>query len=560
MGKEARMGYSMFYDVGIAVAAATVLAILFNLLKQPTILGYIVAGLLIGPVFGVVKNGAVLGNFSELGIALLLFIIGIELDIKRIRQLGVTSLAVGFLQVAATAAISYFGALAIGFSPLPAVYIGLIVAFSSTMVVVKLLSDKNELDSLHGELVLGILLVQDLLAVFAMALLGTASNFTPVALAAVVGKGLVLVISAILAARFLNKVMRYAVTSKELLFIFALAVCMLFAAFAAFLDYSIAIGAFVAGIILGNTQYNYEVAGKVKPLRDFFLTLFFVSLGMQLTFSNSNGLLLKTAAAALMVVVLKPLISFAITKAFRFGNRTALLSSLQLGQVSEFSLILVAAGISLGHIGNEFFSITAMLTMATFALTAYAIKFDNAIYGAVSPFLQVFERLSSKEKRLSSIAEKPKGHIIVFGVYKMGGKVIDLLKKRKEKIVVVDYNPEKIRRLIKQGISCVCSDMGNWDIDEMLAYKDARAIVSTVRDKDNNLALIGRIRQSGSKALIIVAAFSEEEASELYRKGADYVMLPDQMAGEHIVSRLISKRRQEIRSLANADKKRLGII
>ncbi|MBI2550279.1 cation:proton antiporter [Candidatus Woesearchaeota archaeon] len=553
------MTYSQFYDVGIAVAAATILAVIFNLLKQPTILGYIVAGLLIGPVLGIVKDTAVLGNFSELGIALLLFIIGIELDIKRIKQLGLSSLGVGFLQVLATAVISYFLATMVGFSPLQAIYVGLIVTFSSTMVVIKLLSDKNELDSLHGELVLGILIVQDLLAVFAMALLGTISNFTPAAIGAVVGRGAVLILSAIAAGYLLNKVMKYAVRSKELLFIFALSVCMVFAAWAAFLDYSLAIGAFVAGIILGNTQYNYEVAGKVKPLRDFFLTLFFVSLGMQITLSNSNGLLAKTAAAALMVVVLKPVITFLITKAFRFGNRTALLASAQLGQVSEFSLIIVAGGISLGHIGKEFFSITALLTMATFALTAYVIKFDNAIYSTLSPFMRVFERLSAKEEHLNNLPKKLKGHIIVFGVYKMGGKLIQLLRQKKKKIVVLDYNPEKIRGLIKEGVSCICSDMGNWDIDEMLEYRAAKAIISTVRDKDNNIALMRRIRASGSKAAIIVAAFSEEEAAELYKKGADYVVLPDQMAGEHIVSDLIGKKTSDLRKLAKSNVKRPGI-
>lgn len=539
------MSYSLFYDIGIAVAAAAILAVVFNLLKQPTILGYIVAGLLIGPVFGIVKDMAVIASFSEIGIALLLFIIGIELDLKRVKQLGLSPILVGFFQVITTTVISYFLATAIGFSPLQAIYVGLIVAFSSTMVVVKLLSDKNELDSLHGELVLGILIVQDLLAVFAMVMLATVSSFTPAALALVFGKGIVLILSAIAAAYVLNKVMKYAVTSKELLFIFALSVCMLFAAWAAFLNYSLAIGAFIAGIILGNTQYNYEVAGKVKPLRDFFLTLFFVSLGMQLTFSNSQGLLVKTAAAALMVVVLKPIITFAMAKAFRFGNRTAVLSSLQLGQVSEFSIIIVASGISLGHISNQFFSITALLTMATFALTAYVIKFDNAIYGAISPFVQALERLSSKEKRLSSIAAKPKGHIIVFGVYKMGARVITLLRKKKQKLVVVDYNPEKIRGLMNEGVSCVCSDMGNWDIDKMLEYRAAKAIISTVRDKDNNLALIGRIRASGSKAPIIAAAYSEEEALELYQKGADYVVLPDQMAGEHIIASIIGKKRSQ---------------
>lgn len=546
------MSYSLFYDVGIAVAAATLLAIVFGFFRQPTILGYIAAGLLIGPVLGLVKDTTVLGNFSEIGIALLLFIIGVELDIRRIRQLGISSMLVGLLQVVITVAISYFAAVKIGFSPLQAVYVSLIVAFSSTMVVVKLLSDKNELDSLHGELVLGILIVQDIIAVFAMAVLGTMGNFTPAAIAAVVGKGALLIASAVAVGIVLNKALRYLVSSKELLFIFAIALCMAFGAWAAFLGYSVAIGAFIAGIILGNTQFNYEIAGKVKPLRDFFLTLFFVSLGMQLSFSGSSGLLQKALLVSLLVILLKPVVSFFVTKAFRFGNRTALLSSLQLGQVSEFSLILVASGISLGHIGNEFFSITALLTMLTFAMTAYTIKFDNAIYVALSPFMKVFGRLSAKEENLKAVPERLSGHVIVFGVYRMGGKVIRLLLKKKEKIVVVDYNPEKIRQLLKQGVSCICSEMGNWEIDELLGFKNAKAVVSTIRDKDSNLGLIGRVRASGSKAVIVVAAFSEEDALELYKKGADYVVLPEQLGGEHIITNVISKKREALRKISSS--------
>ncbi len=546
------MGYSLVYDIGVAVAAAAALAIVFSFLKQPIILSYILAGLVIGPLLGILKDGAALGMFSELGIALLLFVIGIELDLKRIRQLGISPIAAGFLQVLLTGAISYFVAAAAGFSAMQAVYVSLIVSFSSTMVVVKLLSDKNELNSLHGELVLGILLVQDLIAVFAMAALSTIGNLTPSAIGLVIGKGIALVLGSIAIGLVLNRFMRRLVNSKELLFIFAIAVCMLLAALASFLSYSIAIGAFIAGILLGNTQYNYEIAGKVKPLRDFFLTLFFVSLGMQMKLAGTSGLLRSIVIATLLVIFVKPIVTFLVTKLLRFGNRTALLSSLQLGQVSEFSLIIVAAGISLGHISSDFFSITAMLTMITVAITAYTIKFDNAIYLWARPLLKAFAGRSSKEENLKSIPERLSGHVIVFGVYRMGSKIIRLLQKKKEKLVVVDYNPEKIRSLLKQGISCICSDMSNWEIDELLNFKSAKAVISTIRDKDNNLGLVGRVKASGSRAAVVVAALSEEDALELYKKGADYVVLPEQLGGEHIITNIISKKRSELEKLSRA--------
>ena len=544
------MSLSLFYDIGIAVVAATVLAAVFNFFRQPTILGYIVAGLLIGPVLGLVKDASVLGDFSELGIALLLFIIGIELDIRRIKQLGFSSGIIGILQVAITSLISYFIFLRVGFTSLEAVYMSLIVSFSSTMVVIKLLSDKNELDSLHGELVLGVLIVQDLLAVGAMTLLGAVGHLSPVAIALVAGKGAVLIASAVAMGLLLQKTLRYIVSSKELLFIFAVALCMAFGAWASFLGYSLAIGAFIAGVILGNTQFNHEIAGKVTPLRDFFLTLFFVSLGMQLKFSGYDNMLQKVVIAALLVVLLKPVITFFVTKAFRFGNRTALLASVQLGQVSEFSLIIVSAGIALNQLGSQFFSITAILAMFTFALTAYTIKFDNSLYHVLSPFLKVFERLSAKEEHLKSLPEKLSGHVVVFGVYRMGGKIIRRLQAKKEKLVVVDYNPEKIRGLLKQGIHCICSDMTNWEIDPLLNLRKAKAVISTVREKDNNLGLIGRVKSSGSRAIIVAAAFSEDDALKLYKKGADYVVLPDQLGGDHVISNIITRKRADLRKLS----------
>lgn len=350
----------------------------------------------------------------------------------------------------------------------------------------------------------------------------------------------------------LNRALRYLVSSKELLFIFSIALCMAFAGLASFLGYSLAIGAFIAGIILGNTQYNFEIAGKVKPLRDFFLTLFFVSLGMQLTFGNYNGLIWKVVVAVLLVIVLKPAITFLVTKLFRFGNRTALLSSIQLAQSSEFSIILVASGVALNHIGKEFFSLTAILTMLTFSVTAYAINFDNSIYLRLRPLMKVFERLSAKEEGLKSVPGKLSGHVVVFGIYRMGNKVIRLLHRKKEKIVVVDYNPEKIRKLLEQGISGVCADMGNWEIDELLNFRGAKAVVSTVRDKDNSLGLIGRVRASGSKAVVVASALSEEDALELYKKGADYVVLPEQLGGEHIITNIIGKRREALKKLSSS--------
>ena len=533
---------ALLYDIGLVIIVATILAILARWLKQPLILGYVAAGIIIGPtVLGLIKNQDSISILSELGITFLLFMIGLELDINKLKQMGLPATIGGTLQVLFTFLAAFGVTLLLGFKYIEAIYIGLVISFSSTLIVVKLLSDKGELDSLHGKIILGILIIQDVLAVLALSLLNTINNFSLNIIITVLFKGFSLFLIAYILSKYVLKYILNVISkSNELLFIGALSLCFLFAYFASFLGYSIAIGAFIAGVTLASSYQNLEIAGRIKPLRDFFLVLFFVSLGMQIIVKEIAPLIVPIVIFFLLTIIAKPIIIFIIMKFLKFGNRTSFFTGMNLGQISEFSLIVAAQGLVLGHISQSMFSAVTLLTIVTIVLTAYFIKWDDKIFSALKKILAPFESKKTLESKFVNLPDKPlKDHIIVFGIYRMGLKVIDGMMKLKKNFIVVDFNPEKIRDLIKKGVHCICGDMSNLEILEELNIDKAKMVISTVHIYENSALIIKKVREVNKEAIIIVSSRSITEALSLYEHGADYVIVPESLAGEKIYNYMV---------------------
>ena len=533
---------ALLYDIGLVIIVATILAILARWLKQPLILGYVAAGIIIGPtVLGLIKNQDSISILSELGITFLLFMIGLELDINKLKQMGLPATIGGTLQVLFTFLAAFGVTLLLGFKYIEAIYIGLVISFSSTLIVVKLLSDKGELDSLHGKIILGILIIQDVLAVLALSLLNTINNFSLNIIITVLFKGFSLFLIAYILSKYVLKYILNVISkSNELLFIGALSLCFLFAYFASFLGYSIAIGAFIAGVTLASSYQNLEIAGRIKPLRDFFLVLFFVSLGMQIIVKEIAPLIVPIVIFFLLTIIAKPIIIFIIMKFLKFGNRTSFFTGMNLGQISEFSLIVAAQGLVLGHISQSMFSAVTLLTIVTIVLTAYFIKWDDKIFSALNKIFAPFESKKTLESKFVNLPDKPlKDHIIVFGIYRMGLKVIDGMMKLKKNFIVVDFNPEKIRDLIKKGVHCICGDMSNLEILEELNIDKAKMVISTVHIYENSALIIKKVREVNKEAIIIVSSRSITEALSLYEHGADYVIVPESLAGEKIYNYMV---------------------
>ena len=372
------------FDISIIIIIAATIGIIAKFLRQPAILAYIIGGIIIGP-FGLklIHDIDFVKNIGELGIALLLFVVGLELSVERLKKVGGSASLIGLGEVGLVTGIGFLVSRFFGFSTIEILYLGLILAFSSTLVVIKMLSDSRELDTLHGRIMLGILLVQDVIVIIALTLLlntdVSAMSFAKLGL-----MGISLVLTALLSAKYILPLFfKKVAESQELLFMFALAWCFVFSGAAAYLGFSIAIGAFIAGVALANFPYNIEIIGRVKPIRDFFVTIFFVAIGIQIVPTLDRSLVIPIIVFLLIVLLGKPLIIGALASLKQYARRTSFLSGFGLAQVSEFSIILAMQGVLIGQISDNILSIAIILTAITMLLTTYLIKYDDQCHSQI---------------------------------------------------------------------------------------------------------------------------------------------------------------------------------
>ena len=523
---------AILLDLSIIIIIAASIGIIAKYLKQPAILAYIIGGIIIGPFgFKLIQNVEFVKTIGELGIALLLFVVGLELSADRLKKVGVSAGIIGLAEVGAVTLLGYLVAGFFGFNQMESIYIGLILAFSSTLVVIKMLSDKKELDTLHGRIMLGVLLVQDVIVIIAMTLLLN-TNVSAMDFVELILMGLSILAAAAIGAKFILPLFFSKVAeSQELLFLFALAWCFLFAGAATYLGFSIVIGAFIAGVALANFPYNIEIIGRVKPIRDFFVTIFFVAIGIQIVPILDKALLIPIIVFTLTILLLKPLIIAFIVSMQGYARRTAFLSGFGLAQVSEFSIILAMQGVLIGHISESLLSITIIITAITMLLTTYVIKYSNRIYSFVGHLL-FFNRHTDHE--ITHIQHELNRHIVIFGADRTGRKIVDSLREFTNQVVVVDYNPDIIHGLISRKVNCICGDAEDIEILDRLELDKAYAIISTIPSHSVNRAIIRNLKRRNHHALFLSVAENSEEALKLYEDGADYVILPAMLAGEKL--------------------------
>jgi Kef-type K+ transport system membrane component KefB len=524
----------IFFSIGLIIVVATVFAYLAKLLKQPLIPAYVLTGVVLGPLLGIITNTAIITTMSEIGIAFLLFIVGLEIDIKKLSNVGLVSILGGLTQIVATFSMAFLVAMGLGFIPREAVYIGIIIVFSSTMVVVKLLSDKREIDTLHGRITIGFLLMQDIIAIFVLSTITSiGGSILPIIVAFL--KGLLMVLIAVIGSKYIfPTIFKFAAKSKELLFLMSISLCLLFAIFASYIGLSVVIGALVAGVALANLPYTIEIIGRIKSLRDFFATIFFVSLGLELILSSVTTIITPLIIFTIIIVLFKPAIIMFICSFFGYKKRIGFLTSISLAQISEFSLIIAAQGLLLGHISHDVFSLTVIMAILTIVYTSYLIKFEQFIYLKMSNILKPFDKFTKEEEsELEYLPKKRKEHVILCGYNRIGYSIARTLKRMKKELLVVDFNPEVVIKLIKEKTHCMYGDVGDIDILERINLKEASMVISTVPTKRDNLLLIRKLREVNKTASIFLTANQVDEALALYDEGADYVILPHFLGGEH---------------------------
>ncbi|MFH1789338.1 MAG: cation:proton antiporter [Candidatus Altiarchaeota archaeon] len=527
--------FALFWDIGLIIVVATFLAYVARIFRQPLILAYMFTGILLGPVgFGLITEEADIKILSELGIAFLLFIVGLELDLRRLKDIGLAASVTAIVKSVFLFFIAFNVAGFLGFSMVDAIYLGLVLSFSSTMIVIKLLSDKGELDTLHGRMILGILLTEDVFAILVLSVISTPGyvNFNMAMLSLMKGVGFFSI--AIMLSRYiLPTLFRFVAKSQELLFLTALSICFLFAKLSDVAGFSVAIGAFIAGIAVATFPYNLEIISRVHSLRDFFATLFFVSLGMEIWVENIGSLIIPLIVLTFIILVIKPVIMILSLSLFGYSSRSSFLTSISLTQISEFSLIIALTGMRLGHVSVDVFSLTALLALVSITLTSYAIKFDSKMYSILNPYLVVFDRVSkNKARKLEELPKKASDHIIVVGAHRMGYNIIKTLRDLNEKFLVVDFNPEVITSLIDEGVHCTYGDIGDMEILKRINLSSAEMVISTVPNEEDSLLLIEETKKLSHKALVFVTADTLDQALELYDFGADYVFMPRMLSGE----------------------------
>lgn len=532
---------STFLEVGLVIGIAVLFSILMRLLKQPLIIGYILTGIIAGPsLLNLISSTETINLFSHMGVSLLLFVIGLGLDPKVIKEVGLVSVVTGIGQALFTMAAGFFVSLALGFPTQTSIYIGLALAFSSTILILKLLSDKNDTETLYGKITIGFLVVQDLLAIVALIIISSLSGGMGVQslVLSVILKGLALLVGlALIGVYLLPHVTRLIAKSQEILFLFSISWAFALSLLFYQAGFSLEIGALIAGVTLSLSPYKFEISSKMKPLRDFFLVLFFIMLGYHLGFNDVQQNVWPVILFSLVVLVANPLSALLLMGWMGHTKRNGFLAGMSVAQIGEFSHILIALGVTIGHLSTEILSIITAVALITIAISSYLSLYAARIYPYLATYLSIFERKNIKAS-IPHLGNK-KYDVILFGCDRVGSDLVSLFKKQKQKFLVIDHNPEIVSRLGKK-MQCMYGDASDLELLDELHFNKVKMVVSTIPDLDINAEIISKVREVNKAAVVVVVSHHVEEAISLYEKGASYVILPHLLGGYH-ASMLIEK-------------------
>ena len=550
--------HSAFAEVATLLMLAAAVGFVGILARQPLIVSFIAVGILAGPsVLDVVHAEAQIELLSELGIAVLLFLVGIKLDIKLVRSLGAVALVTGLGQVVFTAAIGFVLGLAMGLDPVTAIYVAVALTFSSTIIIVKLLSDKREIDALHGQIALGFLIVQDLVVVLAMIVLSTvgigarADGGGAGDVAVVIAAGIALVGLVGLFVRYVaNPLSARLAHAPELLVIFAIAQATVFATVADLIGLGKELGGLLAGVSLASTPYRETISARLAPLRDFLLLFFFISLGSTLDLALLGQSLVEAGVFSAFVLIGNPLIVLAIMGAMGYRRRTGFLAGLTVAQISEFSLIFIGMGLALGHVGEAALGLVTLVGLITIAVSVYMITYSHWLYDRFKPWLGVFERADTpREPRASSQTGVRGVDVLIFGMGRFGTAMALRLQNRGLGVLGVDFNPSAVRRARELGLNAQYGDATDPEFIAALPLDGAQWVVSTVprhptglSHEDSRHTLMQLIQGHPFSGRIAVASHSARETEELRRRGADTVMEPFQDAADRAVELIYGAR------------------
>ncbi|MBE7423141.1 MAG: cation:proton antiporter [Zoogloeaceae bacterium] len=530
-----------YTEFTVLLLTAAVIGALGVRLRQPLLVTYIVVGIVVGPsVLGWVAAHDQIDLLAQIGVTLLLFVVGLKLDMHLVRNLGSVALATGLGQLAFTIVFGYLIALALGMAAMTALYVAVALTFSSTIIIVKLLSDKREIDSLHGRIAMGFLIVQDIAVVVAMMVLGAhhagsgEGGWLTIAATVAVKLALVLVVVAALMRYVLPRLLHRMAGSPELLLLAAVAWGTTLATAGELLGFSKEVGAFLAGFSLASTPYREAMSTRLTSLRDFLLLFFFIDLGAKLDLSTLGGDLGPAVVLSLFVLIGNPLIVMAIMGWMGYRKRTGFLAGLTVAQISEFSIVFVAMGITLGHVGQEALGLVTLVGLVTIMLSTYMILYSQQLYGRLKPWLGAFERRVpfrelAVEKNEAGPAE---ADVIVFGMGRYGKHLAQRLARLETRVLGVDFDPETVAHCRQRGMAIRFGDAEDPTFPETLPLAGTRWVVSTLPQLDVNLGLLDALRRHGYRGRVAMTAHAPADILRLEHADVDRVLQPFDDAAE----------------------------
>lgn len=549
---------SVFYEIAALLVLAAGVGLVGVLLRQPLIVSFIAVGILAGPsVLGLAQSDEHINLLAELGIAVLLFLVGLKLDIKLVRTLGPVALITGLGQVAFTSIIGFGIGRALGFDVTTSLYVAVALTFSSTIIIVKLLSDKREIDSLHGRIALGFLIVQDLVVVLAMIVLsaigvGAESGAALSDVALIFGYGGLMLIGVGFFIRYVAEpLVERLARAPELLVCFAIGWAALFAAMGDLFGFSMELGGLLSGVSLASTRLREAMAARLAPLRDFLLLFFFIALGARLDLSLVGDQALAAAIFSLFVLVGNPLIVLTIMATMGYRRRTGFLAGLTVAQISEFSLIFMAMGVSLGHVGSESLGLVTLVGLITISLSTYMITFSHRLYAWLEPLLGPFERRVTPREDMGELDRTQRRYdILLFGLGRYGSAIARRLAQLGVQVLGVDFNPSVVREWRKEGLDVVYGDATDPEFVASLPLAGAKWAVSAIPEQktgvtheDARLGLIDALQTVGFSGRVAVTAHRLSDAAPLSARGADLILQPFQDAADQAAQLILGNER-----------------
>ncbi|HLD31405.1 MAG TPA: cation:proton antiporter [Patescibacteria group bacterium] len=528
------MADNIFLQISVLLGITVTIAFFMRLLKQPLVVAYIIAGLVAGPFFLGLAEGQedFFETFARFGIVLLLFIVGLSLNFNHFRRLGRSVIIGGLAHFFIVVGLGLALLLVYDFSLLSAFFLSVAVSFSSTIIIVKILSDKRDLETVHGRYLVGILLLQDLVAVLILVFLNSANtneNNLFAALLTFFGRGLLLFGFIVFISRYvLPLIVERMAKSGEMLFIFTIAWCFGVASLVYWVGFSLEIGAIAAGISLGASVYQPEISSRVRPLRDFFLVIFFIVLGSELQLGQISAIIKPALALSLFVLIVDPLVLFLLMRRLKYTRRSSFLAGLASIPVSEFGFILIFKARDFGYLRGEELAVLTFVALFSMVVSSYLITYGEKIYFWLLPFLTRMGRDKENKNQLN-IGEYT---VWVFGYHRMGWKICEALAERRIKFAVVDYNPEAVARLKQRNIPAFFGDAADVEFLSTLPLEKSRLIISTLPEPDDQKTLILHVRNLSDRPIIVGNLYHNLYLDDLYEAGANYVMMPHLLGGQ----------------------------